>query len=174
MQENRRNLFVSTKVRYFFLFYVIFSVIVVAVFLGWEVFAELLKTSLPESLGWMGMAKGFPVIVKVLLLLLWGMLSFLLSYIYLDAKFLGIFYRMDDIFKKMIEDDSLLLQFRKGDQFGNLADSFNSMRGMFSERISKRKEMLEALRSKIKDLPKDVKSAEVQALIKEIDEELSR
>ena len=173
-KENRRKLFINSRVRNFFLFYVFFSIIIVAVFLGWEVIVEATLAYLPDSFRFIGAFRGFPMIVKVILLLLWGMFSFLLSYTYLDAKFVGIFFRMDDQFKLMLKEENVTLQFRKGDPFTYLSDSFNQMRGMFQSRIKRRRETIERLAEKIQNLPENTPESKLLEITKEIDNELAK
>lgn len=172
-QDNRRNFFVNNKVRNFFIFYCVFSVFIIALFLGWEVFVELLKNYAPifENVS---SYQGFPVVIKVILLLIWGMVSFILSYTYLDAKFLGIFFRMDKVFKNMMSDDQQSLTFRKEDDFSYMADSFNKMKKMFLDRIRRRQTLINQLQEKIEKMPSDASRESVNLLIEEINSELNR
>lgn len=173
LSDNRRNFFVNTKVRNFFIFYCFFSVFIIALFLGWEVFVELLKTYAPV-LENVSSYQGFPVVIKVILLLIWGMVSFILSYTYLDAKFLGIFFRMDKVFKSMMSDDQQSLSFRKEDDFSYMAESFNKMKKMFLDRIRRRQTLLNQLHEKIEKLPSDTSKESVDQMIQEINAELNR
>lgn len=174
MGENKRNLFVTSRIRNYFIFYVLFSILTAALFLGWEVFIEIIISALPESSTAFNPLRSFPTVIKVSLLLLWGMFSFLLAYTYLDAKFLGIFSRMDELFRRMLEDDSLTLQFRKHDTFDFLAESFNRMHRMFQDRIRHRRELLNELGEKIEKLPEDPPREVLNEIVSEIDRELSK
>ena len=134
---------------------------------------EILKKNVPVFTN-TGYYKGFPVVIKVILLLIWGMLSFILSNKYLDAKFIGIFYRLDSLFKSMISDDSLTLAFRKEDDFFYMAESFNKMRKMFMDRITRRSILLKDLQEKIEKMPFEASQNSVEQMIQEIDSELNR
>lgn len=171
--KNRRNFFVTSKVRNFFIFYCVFSLFIIAIFLGWEIFVEILKkyAPIPEKLS---CYQGFPVVIKVILLLIWGMLSFILSYTYLDAKFIGIFYRMDNIFKSMMSDDQMSLSFRKEDDFFYMSESFNKMKKMFLDRIIRRQTLLKQLHEKIEKIPPEASKDSVEQMIEEINTELNR
>lgn len=171
---NRRNFFVNNKVRNFFIFYCVFSLFIIALFLGWEVFVELIKRYAPVFEN-VSDYQGFPVVIKVILLLIWGMVSFILSYTYLDAKFLGIFYRMDSVFKSMMTNDQQSLTFRKEDDFCYMAESFNKMKKMFLDRIRRRQALLNQLHEKINKLPSgDAARASVDQMVQEINAELNR
>ncbi|EKD26210.1 MAG: hypothetical protein ACD_79C01306G0004 [uncultured bacterium] len=173
MLENNRNLFISSKLRNFFIFYVLFSILVSVLFLGWEIFIEIIASSMQADADSLNYLRGFPTVIKVSLLLLWGMFSFLISYIYLDAKFMGIFSRMDELFNNMINDDSLTLSFRKNDNFDFLAESFSKMQSMFLNKILHRKKIITELRAQISNLPNNVSEQVLKDTIKIIDNELS-
>ena len=147
---------------------------IIILFLGWEVFIEIIISSIPSNPQWIYFLRGFPMVVKISLLLLWGMFSFLISYTYLDAKFLGIFTRIDRIFQQMILNENMTLQFRKGDEFDFMAESFNKMRQGFIEKIRKRKETLKKLDAQVKNLPENPSELQINGIIKEIDQELTR
>ncbi|MBN2144777.1 MAG: hypothetical protein JW774_09165 [Candidatus Aureabacteria bacterium] len=171
---NKRKLFVNNRVRLYFAGYIFFSFLIVILFLGWEFFIELLIYGFPQIQSYLSEVRGFPVVVKVILLLLWGTSSFLVAYTYLDAKFLGIFSRMNDCFEKMIHDDSIDLQFRKDDPFIYLGESFNSMKQMFIERIQKRKNFFHSLEKEIQSFSDNLPEDKIQMIVKKIDEELAR
>jgi hypothetical protein len=171
---NKRKLFVNNRVRIYFTGYIFFSFLIVILFLGWEFFIELLIYGFPQIQSQLADLRGFPVVVKITLLLLWGCSSFLVAYTYLDAKFLGIFTRMDESFQKMIEDDSIALQFRKEDPFCYMGESFNSMKQMFLARIQKRRTLLHSLEKEIQTVTDKIPEEKIQEIVKTIDEELAR
>jgi hypothetical protein len=173
--ENKRKLFVNNRVRIYFAGYILFSFLIVILFLGWEFFIELLIYYFPQVQSQLSNVRGFPVVVKITLLLLWGCSSFLVAYTYLDAKFMGIFTRMNESFQNMIQDESLVLQFRKEDPFCYLGESFNSMRQMFFDRLIKRKKLFHSLEKEIESFATGTLPEEkIQEIVKQIDEELAR
>lgn len=169
---NKRKLFINNRLRNFFIFYTFFSLLIVILFLGWEFFIALFNDSL-SCIPWMENLQGFPMLIKVILLLLWGMFSFLLSYTYLECKFLGIFTRMNDLFTSMITNENLKLTFRQGDPFCFVSDSFNDMRQKFLDRISKRKKLIEHLNTQIDQLSNVPGQEKIQNILEQIDQELA-
>lgn len=173
MENNRRKIFTSNKIFITFVIYGFFSLLSLVLFLGWEEFLVLLASRFSEAV-WFEYLQGFPMVIKSSLLLLWGMFSFLLSYIYLDTKFLGIFRRMDNLFQDMHENDDLILKFRAHDSFAFLADSFNEMKNMFTNKISSRKKLLQEIEDIINNSPDDISEEQALELINKIDKELER
>ncbi len=176
MAQNKRKLFINSRVRFFFAAYVVFSILAVVLFLGWEMFMEMFLNRFPAAEASLSSFRGFPMVIKVTLLLVWGMSSFLLAYTYLDAKFMGIFERMDELFEAMLHNPELKLGFRKVDPFNIMADSFNAMKQMFLDRIAKRKTLIEQITSEIELLPpnpRDLSEQKLQDMIRKIDQELA-
>ena len=135
---------------------------------------EMFLNHFPGAEASLSSFRGFPMTIKVTLLLLWGMSSFLLAYTYLDTKFMGIFVRMDELFEDMLQNPVLTLSFRKGDPFGEMAQSFNQMKQMFLDRIAKRKLLIEQLTSEIEKLPDSSSEKTIQEIVQKIDQELAK
>ena len=74
----------------------------------------------------------------------------------------------------MMTDDQQSLSFRKEDDFCYMADSFNRMKKMFLDRISRRQTLLNQLHKKISTLPNDAPKETVEQMIQEINAELNR
>jgi len=174
MANNKRNFFRSAKVRNMSFIYILFSILIVALLLGWESFTKILTPYLSDNSNVLSASRGLFPVIKVVLLLIWGMLSFLLSYTYLDVKFLGVFRRMDTLFNKMEGDSSLELKFRNNDGFSFLADSFKSMKNMLISRIAKRKKVIEDINQQIESLPSNPPEEQLQKIITLIDDELQQ
>ncbi len=173
MSANKRQLLLNRHFRICFFFYTLFSVLIVFLFLGWEVMVEYWIAAQGSSTETIQSLRGFPMAVKLTLLLLWGVFSFLLAYTFLDAKFIGVFNRMDHLFKEMLNDNSINLQFRNKDPYAAMAESFNNMKAMFLERINKRKNLIASLTRDIEALPENPPKEKIDQILTQIDEELS-
>lgn len=172
--KSKRHLFINSKIAVYVLGYTITSFVLVFVFITWESFVHLLIHNIPATEGILSPKSGIGPVIKIGLLIIWGVISFIISYIYLDAKFMGIFNRMDQLFKDMRQNENLTLSFRKGDAFGFVADSFNSMRKTFQDKIEARKAFLSKLTHDVEKLDPNPSSEEIDTLIQSIDNELSK
>jgi hypothetical protein len=131
MAQNKRKIG-STRIHLFFLAYFIFSILALMVFFDLEMFLNYFVDGEKQF----HFSHRFLALIKVLLLFLWGIFSFLLAYTYLEAKFIGIFERLNILFQNMLKNPSLTLEFRQEDPFMEMADAFNRMRQTFLERIA--------------------------------------
>jgi len=174
MSSNQRKFFLSSKVFNIFLIYILFSILTVTLLLGWESFTKILAPYLGNNSNILSASRGLFPVIKVALLLVWGMLSFLLSYTYLDVKFLGVFRRIDSLFNKMEGDSSLELKFRNNDSFAFLADSFTSMKNMLASRIVKREKIISQISQQVESLASNPPDEDIQKIINLIDEELKQ
>jgi len=173
MSSNKRKLFLNRKFYFNIILFSLFSVLIVFLFLGWEFIMEFWIASQGKEGASLQSLRGFPMAIKLSLLLLWGTLSFLLSYTFLDAKFLGVFNRIDQSFKSMMQNESEQLHFRDGDPFTFMGESFNDMKDMFLSRISKRKDLIQNLKHEVENLPVNSTRDQVDTIIEKIDKELS-
>jgi len=169
--QNKRKLG-NNRIRLFFIAYLIFSVLPLVLFLDWELFLKIFLNRFP---GIENTFRSFHGVSMIILLFLWGIFSFLLAYTYLDAKFMGIFERLNTFFKNMLKDSSLKLEFRQGDPFSEMANAFNNMKQVFLERIVKRTALIKQITSTIESLPSnspELSQQKWQDLIQKIDQEL--
>ena len=170
---NQRQVLLNRRFRICFLFYALFSVLVIFLFLGWEVLVEYWINNLESPTETIQSLRGFPMAVKLTLLLLWGVFSFLLAYTFLDARFIGVFNRMDRLFREMLHNNDIHLHFRARDPFAHMGESFNTMKTMFLTRIQRRKDLIASLTREIEALPANPTRETVDQIIEKIDKELS-
>lgn len=174
MEKTRRKIFYNSRVKYLFTLYILFSLLIIFLFIGWEFFVDLFSNQTHYFNELAKFVNGFPMFARSILLLLWGVFSFLISYIYLESKFYGVFQRLDRLFKDMYNNNELDLKFRKNDSFQFIADSFNSMKKNFIKKINQRKQLINKIETIMNDQDNQFNSNQAKELIKEIDHELSQ
>ena len=145
MPKIRRKFFVSKRFQGFFALYISLTIVVMALFLGGELFRSFFATygihlgeggsiSVPfitesspfaEPLSNLNIA----FIVKIIILLIWGMLMVGIAYVLTANKFAGPIYRMNMTLRQITSGDySVRIRFRARDEaFHEVAKNFNLM-----------------------------------------------
>ncbi|MCK5708719.1 MAG: hypothetical protein KAI43_13810 [Candidatus Aureabacteria bacterium] len=131
MIQNRRKLFTNTRTRWVFTIFILFSIIVAFIFLGWtfiiNFFDEHIYDENAEVFNYALHHGNVILLLKTILLLCWVGFSSFSAYIYLENKYNGIFARIDRLFNDISSGQEKQLFFRDGDSFAYIAESFNRM-----------------------------------------------
>lgn len=187
MPKVRRKFFVSKRFQGFFALYLSLTIVVMALFLGMELFRSFLATygvqmeeggsisvpfiteSSPFSEPLSELNIGF--IVKVLVLLVWGLLMVGIAYVLTANKFAGPIYRINMTLHQIASGDySIRVRFRARDEaFHEVAKNFNLMMDGIHNNIKKDIHWISEIEEK---LPKD--SKEIQSLLSQWKEEKKR
>jgi methyl-accepting chemotaxis protein len=163
--KNRRRLLLNTKFQMMFGLYT-FATMAVAIVI---IIRDYIQIFVPVFMtGTQGSQIGTPL--KVLLLPGWVILTFLIFYVYMNARTLGVFQRISETCERIMQGQSIRLAFRSGDSFGFLGASFNAMVDTLKEREKNFMKTLEKTRDLLLRLAgrRDAES-EIKEILKEID-----
>lgn len=182
MPKIRRKFFVSKRFQGFFALYLSLTIVVLALFLGMEMFRSFLASyginleeggtvSVPfitesspfaEPLGELDI--GF--ILKGLLLLVWGLLMVGIAYILTANKFSGPIYRINVTLKQVATGDySIRVRFRARDEaFHEVAKNFNIMMDGIHNNIKKDIQLITEIEDII-DKDKDKALGEIKSIL---------
>ncbi len=179
MPKVRRKLFVSKRFQGFFALYIILTVVVMAFFLGGEflrsffagyginmeeggsVSIPFITESSPFAAPLAELNFGF--IVKILILLVWGLLMVGIAYVLTANKFSGPLLRINAALRKVSTGDyALRMRFRAHDDaFHEVARNFNLMMDGIHNNVKKDIHLISELESKLSDQG----SEEIQSLL---------
>lgn len=167
MKKNRRRFLLSTKFQMIFGFYTAVTMIVAVIVIIQDYIQIFVPVFMTESA-----AERIGTPVKILLLPGWVILSFLVLYMYLSARMLGVFKRISETCEKIISGENIRLAFRSKDSFGFLAESFNRMVDTLQSRQKTFLDVIVSMRKRLSEMSQGKKEpfGEIKELIKDIDE----
>jgi len=163
---NRRRLLLNSKFQMLFGAYTFVSMIVAIVVIVKDYIQIFVPVFMTEQT-----AATISVPLKIMLLPGWVIFTFLIFYLYMNARILGVFQRISDACEKIILGESAHLNFRAKDSFSFVAETFNAMVEKLRFREKSFANVILATRRKLKSILKDKKDAqkEIEEIIKDID-----
>ena len=166
-EANKRRLLINNKFQLFFALYTGITMIMAFIVIVRDYIQVFVPVFLNESL-----ASRISLPLKIMLLPGWVILTFLIFYVYLNARMMGVFQRINETCERIIRGENIRLSFRSKDSFRFVADTFNAMVDTLREREKNFGLRILDIRKKLGELTRDKK--EVDSEIKEILEDLNK